>query len=62
MWIITERVKGWWESERLLKNAMKIAENVGFVENSNFTIGSIEAAISGCSGNPQENTHSRVLL
>ena len=41
---------------------MKIAENVGCVENSNFTIGSIEAAISGCSGNPQENTRSRVLL
>ena len=41
----------------------KIAENLDFVENSNFIRGSTEVAVRGCPGeNSQENTRGRVLL
>ena len=41
----------------------KIAETLGFVENSNFIKGSTEAAVGGCFGiNLKENTSGGVLF
>ena len=56
--------KAFFKKRDVVENAWEeIAENLDFVENSDFIRGSTEAAVRSCCGiNSQENTHGGVPL
>ena len=61
--LCNKRVKGFKERDTVQNVWEKIAENLDFVENSNFIRGNTEAVVRCCSGvNCQKNIHGGVLL
>ena len=58
-----KRIKGFKKRDMLKDVWVKIAENLDFVKNSNFTGGKTAAPVRGCYGvNLQGNTRDGILL